>query len=291
MTSGRFIAYRIEHASNGSAYIGITSRSIKQRWSDHKFASKSGSVPLYRAMRKYGVESFSISEIGCAETYDALKALEIKLIASARDQGVKLYNVTNGGDGTQGWVPSNEVKEKIRQKNIEQMSNPERRLALSQAAKKQFSDPKYGEAVSARLRGVPLSSEHKNKLSIAGKGRIVSKETRTKLAEAFKGRPRSAEVVEAMRLAATGRRHTEASKTLMSSKRKGQRLSPERKQAMAEAWERRRARCGGIKGVSPSRNGKWQAHAWICGKSVYLGRFDCQHAAGAAVEQASRRAK
>lgn len=50
--------------ANGKLYIGQTVKSIEKRFKEHKQAAKRG-VPyrLYSAMRKYGVENFTIEEI------------------------------------------------------------------------------------------------------------------------------------------------------------------------------------------------------------------------------------
>lgn len=63
--------------ANGKLYIGQTVKSIEKRFKEHKQAAKRG-VPyrLYSAMRKYGVENFTIEEIiqVSAPNRQALKA-------------------------------------------------------------------------------------------------------------------------------------------------------------------------------------------------------------------------
>jgi very-short-patch-repair endonuclease len=48
-------------------------------------------------------------------------------------------------------------------------------------------------------KNVPLTEEHKRKISISGKGRIVTKETRKKLSRALTGRKLSKETIERLR--------------------------------------------------------------------------------------------
>lgn len=58
--------YKIVNNVNGKIYIGQTINTINARFSAHKSASKKidkRECALYRAMRKYGVNSFSISEV------------------------------------------------------------------------------------------------------------------------------------------------------------------------------------------------------------------------------------
>lgn len=60
--------YKIINDINDKVYIGQTTRSLSKRWSQHKQDSKEGQTHLYRAMRKYGIEHFSIEQIvECSE--------------------------------------------------------------------------------------------------------------------------------------------------------------------------------------------------------------------------------
>ena len=58
--------YLITNNVNGNKYVGKTELSIEERWGQHIKDSKKEKCeirPLYRAIRKYGVENFSIKEI------------------------------------------------------------------------------------------------------------------------------------------------------------------------------------------------------------------------------------
>ena len=89
--------------ANGKLYIGQTVKSIEKRFKEHKQAAKRG-VPyrLYSAMRKYGVENFTIEEIiqVSAPNRQALKAklcyIEERLIKRLQTKEFG-YNSTDGG--------------------------------------------------------------------------------------------------------------------------------------------------------------------------------------------------
>lgn len=92
--------YKITNQINGKVYIGQTKRPIKQRWWEHKNASKNKNnpgydYPLYRAFRKYGIHNFKIEEIEKC-TYDKLDEREIYWIKyfNSFHNG---YNLTLGG--------------------------------------------------------------------------------------------------------------------------------------------------------------------------------------------------
>ena len=58
--------YEISNDINDKKYIGKTEDSIEKRFNEHcreAFKERSWNRPLYRAMRKYGLEHFSIKLI------------------------------------------------------------------------------------------------------------------------------------------------------------------------------------------------------------------------------------
>lgn len=96
------LAYMITNNVNGHRYIGITVCSLEKRWREHRSAAKTGSQKrLYRAMRKYGVENFSINKIYDATSFDDLQEAEKRFIAQYETHASlnKGYNLTSGGEG------------------------------------------------------------------------------------------------------------------------------------------------------------------------------------------------
>ena len=55
--------YKITNSINNKIYIGQTARTLNIRWKEHKVASISSDRPLYKAMRKYGIDNFHIEII------------------------------------------------------------------------------------------------------------------------------------------------------------------------------------------------------------------------------------
>tara|TARA_R100000951_G_scaffold104517_1_gene97731 strand:+ start:48 stop:599 length:552 start_codon:yes stop_codon:yes gene_type:complete len=85
--------YKITNNINGDFYIGKTIKTIEDRFQKHYYNHKLGQTYLYRAMRKYGFENFSI-EIVETEPKD-IDTAEVKYILEMNP----IYNMTSGGEG------------------------------------------------------------------------------------------------------------------------------------------------------------------------------------------------
>jgi predicted GIY-YIG superfamily endonuclease len=96
---------------------------------------------------------------------------EVQWIAYARNQSWPITNLTNGGDGTAGHVPSEETRMK---------------LSLAKRGKPSWNRGKTFSAeirarMSAATRGRILSEAHKANISAATRGKRKSAETRAKM--------------------------------------------------------------------------------------------------------------
>lgn len=92
--------YKITNIINGKLYIGQTSSSIEERWKEHIKDSQKENIknrPLYKAINKYGINSFKI---------DIIEEIINNDIASREKYWIEYfgtfkygYNATIGGDG------------------------------------------------------------------------------------------------------------------------------------------------------------------------------------------------
>lgn len=90
--------YQITNKINGKIYIGKTERTIQERWKEHcrDYAKEQcESRPLYRAMKKYGIENFSIELIEETNIPEERETFWIEQKGSFKYG----YNATMGGDG------------------------------------------------------------------------------------------------------------------------------------------------------------------------------------------------
>ena len=100
--------YKITNLINNKVYIGKTNNSDR-RWKDHQRLAftenhKEYNKILYQAMRKYGVDNFTIEQIDLAYSKDELNNKEIYWIEKYQSyKSSNGYNRTRGGDGGDTW--------------------------------------------------------------------------------------------------------------------------------------------------------------------------------------------
>jgi hypothetical protein len=94
----------------------------------------------------------------------------------------RLVNLTDGGDGTSGYKPSEESKKKMSesQKGI---VSPNKGNTYSEETRKKLSDINKG---NRNKLGTKLSEESKNKCSESQRGKKLSEETKNKMSERTK---------------------------------------------------------------------------------------------------------
>lgn len=97
----RAIVYVAINVMNGHKYIGITSRSLRQRAASHfsEARRRRHNGAFYKALEKYGEAAFEWFVVKECASYEAAALEEIRLIAIHQPE----YNSTLGGDGRPGY--------------------------------------------------------------------------------------------------------------------------------------------------------------------------------------------
>lgn len=139
-----------------------------------------------------------------------------------------LCNMTDGGEGTSGWVPSVVTRARIGAKSVGRFFSPETRLKISVGNK-----------------GKVLSDETKRKLSLAAIGRDIGPIGRAKISAASTGRKKSVE--DCAHHSETMKGNQLAKGNVMSAKVRekmklahvGRKVSPEVKARMSESAKAR----------------------------------------------------
>ena len=112
--------------------------------------------PYYLStVEKYGAENIIINKFECASEANAFE-LEMFVIESLKEKGIKLTNFTNGGEGSSGYVHSLEVKLKMKErlpwnKGKTGVYSQEYKKKLSEAKKGKIHSMEHNARISASL--------------------------------------------------------------------------------------------------------------------------------------------
>lgn len=184
--------YKITNLVNNGVYIGQTSKSITERFSDHVTISnnyvdgKDGHSHLYRAMRKYGSENFVVEQIDSATSKEELDIKERYWISYYRSCNVVCYNIADGGTGGNTWDNHTDeekliIGNKISTANTGKKYGPhsdetKKKISVAVIASKQNRSEEQKKLESLRksqaaLNRAPMSEESKKKASENNKGK------------------------------------------------------------------------------------------------------------------------
>lgn len=127
--------YKITNIINGKSYIGL-SGDIFLRWNEHRCHYKTIDSVLYRAMRKYGIENFTFEIIEKCPKQELSKKEKFyieKYRTYIGFKDCKGYNMTLGGEDSEGMIFTEETRNKMSLK---------RRLRENPSAKQVYIDDK-----------------------------------------------------------------------------------------------------------------------------------------------------
>lgn len=174
----KFYVY-IHKSPSNKYYVGITSKSrVKDRWDNGN--GYKNCPAFFNAILKYGWDNFKhyIVASGLSETM--AKRLEIHLISFFK-ACKKSYNITDGGDGHLGYIPSEETRKKLGIGRRGKHLSNEHKLKLSKALKGRKAHPNTIKAIIRTHTGKVVSEETKQKLRKYNLGKHLTSETKEKL--------------------------------------------------------------------------------------------------------------
>jgi group I intron endonuclease len=201
-----YFIYILTCATNQKVYVGASQDPVR-RLKEHRHAARHGvDRLLYRAMRKYGVDSFHLDIIyGSSNRTHIFEEMEPHFIRLHKSDS-EGYNLTKGGDGGNTVELLNEEQRlqranKISQKLKGRTFSDEHCQRISEAAKKRgFGGSTPGsmseegrrhisEAVKKHMTGRTVSKETREKLRRTHTGVTFNEERRRAISEAKKGKP------------------------------------------------------------------------------------------------------
>jgi len=158
------IIYLITNKLNGKQYVGQTTKDIEKRMQGHraKVVSNRSSTKLHNAMRKYGVENFSVEVIDSTATtqieLDFLEDFYIKKFDSIN----KGYNMKPGGNIN----PMD--SEQVAKKHGNSMRSDEVRQKISATMKKYRAEHGFSEEHRKKIsEGLKLATEEGRRVPVS----------------------------------------------------------------------------------------------------------------------------
>lgn len=147
--------YVIKSSKSDWVYVGKTVN-LRGRWKGHKSdARRDDPRHLYRAMRLHGIDTFEMTPIACTACSRIANEYEKLVISQFKEEGVRLYNHTAGGEGIVD-LPTLETCQKISIRLKEVWSNVSKREKLGRSVKEALMNPeiksKLGHKGSAHVR-------------------------------------------------------------------------------------------------------------------------------------------
>ena len=151
------LIYRILNLVNGKCYVGQTTRGLKRRRREHLSDFERGKVtPLYKAFKKYGVESFEWIVLCWCSTGAELDVKEREYI-EAFDSRRNGYNISNGGN-------SHIITDETRRR----MSEAKKGVPKSEETKRRMSEARSGSKHWLYGKTTPDTTRAKISASLKG---------------------------------------------------------------------------------------------------------------------------
>jgi group I intron endonuclease len=246
--------YKTTNLINGKVYIG------QRKDKDVNLNYFGSGKRIKSAIKKYGLENFTVQEITFRPDKTSLDDCEIYWIAYFRQllSQRNCYNLSKGGVSVfSGRKHSKETKKKmsLSHKGSHRSEETKKKMRLAQLGHTSWNKGKtgiYSEETKTKMslaqKGKPKSVESKMKqsLSMKGKGHPQLEETKAKIGAANMGRQHTEEAKQKMSVSHKGkstwnkgRCHSKESKQKMSIAHKGKRMSEEAKQKMSLAQKGR----------------------------------------------------
>lgn len=128
------VVYCVTNIVNGKKYIGKTKGTLRRRISGHRYDAfvKNSPYAFHAALRKHGVESFTVQVLDVCSSLEELRFSEITRIKEHRafETG---YNMTLGEEGILGFKHDEETKRRI--------SDMKKGKPIKESARKKLEKP------------------------------------------------------------------------------------------------------------------------------------------------------
>lgn len=168
------VIYKIEHNISGKIYIGQTN-SLIRRMKQHRCENE---YYIDKAIKKHGIESFTVLVIDETDTRNELNEREKSWIKFYDCRSPKGYNCTDGGDGTAGHKMNEKTLQAIKVANTGRVVTSETRQKMRIAKLGRTIPEEQRRKQSEALKGIVFSEERKRNISKGLTGQVFTAERR-----------------------------------------------------------------------------------------------------------------
>lgn len=172
-----------------------------------------------KIVNKYGSSNIIVRKMRCYSREHALKT-EMLIISALKKIGIRIVNVTDGGDGSVGYTHTEESKLKISIAGKNRKVRPETIEKLRIAGSKRIITEESRKKMSISHIGKKPTEETRKKLSLSLTGRTFSDETKLKMSASSLGKKKSKSHIENMSKANTGKKLSNETRLKMSESQK-----------------------------------------------------------------------
>lgn len=247
--------YVIRHIASGKRYVGSSCRSIHKRFREHKCLLRKNihhSPRLQNAWRKYGESEFVFEVCEIASPDHCLSVEQVMIDFYRSSEQNYGYNIASIAGNNRGIRHSEESRAKMSNAARGRECSAETRAKMSAARKGKINSP----TTRAKLASRKITDAQRAAISAASRNRtpeqratisanmssaklLQSTETRNKISQANRGRKHSDASRANMSAAHFGVKHSQETCRKMSETRR--KMSPETRAKMSESAKRWRA--------------------------------------------------
>lgn len=176
--------YLVTNLVNGKKYVGVTSQGVQERFKEHLWDAHKGSKTIFHnAIRKYGVENFELTTLESDIPDADAESRERYYIALHRSYYIyrQGYNMTEGGNGTVGYVFTEEDRKKLSKANKGRKFSEERNQRMKEIMTGREYKQEWKDALSRSRLGRFTKEEN------PFFGKHHSEETKSKIREKNSG--------------------------------------------------------------------------------------------------------